>query len=694
MAEILIQGIHVVYRDLLPDEEILYADLPQDDQYFRRVSIPFSEDELVSLASKELSLSGIQQMWCDREKKRIDQGQGVYASINGNLTYIPPSYWGYINHWTLEHGEKPDYREADRIFFLLLEFLYFHPTVTGLTRGKGRRQGASSLGFYFMWWICGRASDKEGGSISYNDDAAQNNFQKMFMRGFKALVPCFVEDFDSNSDNFVRFVKAVEKAKRGVNSKREGLNSYCGFLPNSINAYDSGRLSFGLFDETGKYHKININTYWSKVTPTLRKGRKKLGFAYMPTTVNPKKQGGENYKKFWDQADQEAINPKTGEPYGLNTPHGVVRYFVPATEGYDGCIDKFGNSVIDDPVEPIMGNDGEWITEGSLTIILRERSLKTDDQLLEHRRDFPLDIRDMFAFEEGTCEFDGPRLLARIKVLTTTPVYLRKCRILDRITVIKALIPGQKDINKREVSWMDDNAGEWAVYEFPEKDPNVKMWECINNVYRVNNVHRYVVGADTIRIFSALDGSKATICVFKTSCVINGVETGNYPVAFYVGRPKLPSILYDEIIKVCLIYGCRANVERSAGDHFNEYFYKKGMDDLLLWTPARNPNKPKQEILVGTESASPYQLAAQLECAKIYYDGDRMDIYNGSIDRVVFLPLLDQSYRYTHAERTPYDMVIALMMCLVAALKAPQIKRHDLKPKQLLRTYDNTDHLN
>ncbi len=189
-------------------------------------------------------------------------------------------------------------------------------------------------------------------------------------------------------------------------------------------------------------------------------------------------------------------------------------------------------------------------------------------------------------------------------------------------------------------------------------------------------------------MFSALTGSKATICVFKTSCVINGVETGNYPVAFYIGRPKLPSLLYEEIIKVCLWYGCRANIERSAGDHFKEYFFNKGCDDLLLWTPARNPNKPKQEILVGTESASPYQLAAQLECAKIYFDGNNNEVYNGFVDSVVFPHLLQQALEYNHEERTPYDSMIALMMCLVAALKAPQIKVNERKPKQLLPTYN------
>lgn len=688
MAEVIIQGIKVKYRDLREGEEILYAKLPQEDQYFRRVEIPFTEDELEAIATKEHYYTDVQNKWVDREKKRMDYGEGMYAYINGKLTYIPASYYGYVNHWTLEHGEKPDYRESDRVFFLLFEFLYFETDVLGITRGKGRRQGATSLGFYLMWWICGRLPEKIGGSISFNDDAAQKNFQKMLMRGFKALLPCFVEEFDSNSDNFIRMVRPVEKGKKkGVLIKREGLNSYMDYLPNSINAYDSGRLSYGLFDETAKFHKIDINTYWSKVRPTLKLGRKKVGFAYMPTTVNPPKLGGENYKKFWDLANQNAINPKTKEPYGLSTPNQVVRYFVPATEGYSGCIDKFGASVIEDPIEPVMGNDGQWITEGALSIIKKERELLEGEQLMEHRRDFPLDELDMFAFQMGYCEFNAERIIERINWLKENPILLRRCRIIEETKITKGIFPGQRDTKERIIKFMEDDSGNWLVYEMPQKDPNGKYFEVINDIYRVTNVHRYVVGADTIRIFDAENGSKATICVHKTSIGVGGEELGNYPVAFYVGRPKLPSQLYDEIIKVCLMYGCRANIERSAGDHFSEYFYKQGVDDLLLWTPARNPNAPMQKIGVGTETASPYQLAAQLECAKIYFDGTLIDGYNGNVHRIVFLQLLQQALEYNHSARTPFDLMVSFQMCLVAALKAPQIKVHQSRPKQLLPTY-------
>lgn len=690
MGEQIVQGILIKWRNPKEDEEILYANLPQEEQFFVRINHPFpNEDELVDIAGapfeeRKGKYNRLQLAWVEKEEHRMTYGNGVYAMINGALTYIPASYWGYINHWILEHGEKPDYREADRIFFLFMEYICFETEVLAVTRGKGRRQGATSLGFYWMWWTCGRVAEKKGGSISFNDDAAQKNFQTMFMRGFKGMLPCFVRDFDSTAEKFVRFVKPVEKAKKGVLQKREGLNSYCDFLSNNINAYDSGRLSFGLFDESGKYEKMDINTYWSKVSPTLKLGRKKVGFAYMPTTVNPKKKGGENYKKFWGEANQNTINPKTGEPYGLNTPHKVIRYFVPATEGYAGCIDKFGNSVIDDPAEQIMGNDGLWITEGAKSVILKERELKKDEQLMEHRRDFPLTEFDMFSFESGLCEFNEERLIHRINELELNPVYLRKGRLIEETVVTKALHPNQKDRIERKVKLMDDESGNWLIFETPAKEND---FEDYGDSIAPRNMITYAGGVDTFRIGFAEDGSKGTICIFKKSCVVNGIETGCMPVAMWIGRPRLIQFLYDEIIKVCMWYGCKVNIEISAGDFYYGYFHEKGCSELLYWTPARDPHNPKQKLKPGTETASPFELAAQLEAAKIFFDGDNPTTYNGNVHRVMFPDLLKQALSYTHENRTPYDILISLMMALLPVLKPQPFDKVETKPKQLLPTY-------
>lgn len=689
--KITIQGIECTYRDLrepsiseagelIEGEDILYADLPQEDQFFKREVCPFSDDDLLAIAAKELLYQGytpIQKQWVDRENKRFEEG--LYAYINGELTFIPGAYWCYVNYWTLEHGEKPEYREDDRLFFLFHEYLRLETDVLAVTRLKGRRQGATSIGMFFMWFIAGRKEHKLCGTTSFNDTAAQDNFQKMFMYGFKAMLPCFQADFDSDSDNFIRFVKPVEKKKKGVLAvKREGLNSYCDFKSNVISSYDSGRQSYNVPDEGGKRNKLNINSYWSRLYKTFLIGINKVGFGYLPTTVGGKKEGGENYKLFWKNSDQHLIDKRTGLPRGLRTPTRCVQYFVPATLCYAGCIDKFGRSVVEDPLEPVLSNDGRWITEGSRTIILRERENLEGEQLMEHRRDYPLNVFDAFSFEAGTCEFNEERIRQQMEFLenNSAEAYWRQGRLSEE---------WDEEDKRIVVRFVDDTKGEWWVKEFPENPNNYRV---SGKTIFASNTLLYSGGADTYKNIFAENGSDGAVCIFKKSCIIEGKETGLYPVAFFVGRPRLIKQFNRQVFLSCLFFGCKINYEIDAGTWFYEDFMEWDALNLLEWTPAVDPTKPNFKITPGTESANPFQLAKQLEVAKLYFDGNSLTDYNGNVHRVTYQPLLEEALAYNHSERTPYHTMVSMMMALLPIFAKPKKEHaHKYKPKSILPQY-------
>lgn len=683
MPVLQIQGIDAEYRDLMPDEDVLYSELPQDEQYFRRTEIPFTDDQLVDIANREYTYTDAQKRWVAREEWRMDNG--VYAMINGKLTFIPGSCYGYVNYWTLETGQKPDYRNCTRKIFLLKEYLIFKTPVLALTRGKSRRKGATSEGTFFEWWICGRKEEKIGGMVSYSDDSVAKIFKMLFMRGFTGMIPCFVQAFDSASENFLRFVEPVEKKRKGVPIKRTGLNSFIDYQATTLNAYDSGRLSYGLFDEFGKWEKVDINRYWAKVKSTLTVGSRKVGFGYIPTTVNPSNKGGANFRLFWEAANQNRINPKTGLPYGINTPSRVVRIFDSAAEGYEGCIDKFGESVIDDPVEPVMGNDGNWITEGARTKILRERDGLEGKELMDHRRDYPLDEYDMFAFELGQCEFSEDNLIAQLQWLEANPVYLRKCRLFREQVTLKNIF-NDKEEKFNEIRYMDDDAGGWLLFEKPEKE---NLFDHRGRM-RPLNTSRYSIGVDTIKSGFTTSGSTATICVFKKSHILNGIEKGLYPVALYMGKPRLMQHLFDEVLKACLWYGAKVNFEIDAGSSYYDYFVATNADLFLEWTPrvAIDPAKKHPLIKPGTESGNPYQFAMQLEVCKKYLDGTIPDGYNGNVHRVKFPIMLRQALEYNHADRTKSDVIISLMMALLPCFGSlDYVDPTPLKPKRILPTY-------
>lgn len=672
--EQLIQGINCRYRDKRSDEMALYENLPRDEQFFKRISIPFDEDELVAIANKEHKYTPLQSDWVANQKRIFEEG--LYAYIDGELTFIPGAYWCYINFWTLDIGEKPDYREDDRLFFLFHEYLRLDTKVLGCTRLKGRRQGATSIAMFFMWFIAGRQEFKNCGMTSFSDAAASDAFQRMFMYGFKSILPCFQEDFDSDSENFIRFIKIVDKKKKTVLAvKREGLNSYVDHKSNAINSYDSGRQSYNCPDESGKRNKVDINSYWSRLYKTLLIGKNKVGFAYSPTTVGLKKEGGEKYKLFWEDASQFTVNQETKEPYGLDTKNHMVQYFMDATRCYAGCIDKFGRSVIEDPLEPIMGNDGLWITEGSRTLILRDRATKTGEQLMEHRRDYPLDIFDAFAFETGMCEFIEENLVAAIRVEEREPMYWRRIR----------LFLSEKGL----VDFADDPKGDWWSREVPDTPNSFKSY---GGYLEPTNTVGYSIGCDTFKNIFAETGSKGTIVVLKKSHLNDkGEEEGMIPVLVFNGRPHLIKTFNYQVYLACLWYGCKVNFEIDAGTWFYEDFTEWLAVRFLEWTPAIDPTKKGvAHIKPGTESASPFQLAKQLEVAKIYIDGPKGDGIGGNVHRIKYLPILQQGLAYNHAERTPYDLMVALMMALLPILGSSRpntIRISDTAGRQFLRTY-------
>jgi|SRR6185369_14764305 len=681
MAVVEIQGIQVHYRDLKDGETVLFSDLPKEEQYYRRPQHPFTDSDLIAIANKEHNYTSIQLKWKETQEEIFENG--IYASINGDVTFIPGAYYCYVNEWTLEHGEKPEYREDDRQFFLLHEYLRLETNVLGLVRLKGRRQGATSIAMFFMWFIAGRKEHKLCGLTSFSDTAAQDAFQKMFMYGFKAMLPCFQADFDSASENFIRFVKPIDKKAKSVLAvKREGLNSYCDYKSNVISSYDSGRQSYNVPDEGGKRNKLNINSYWSRLYKTLLIGVNKVGFAYLPTTVGMKTEGGENFKEFYKNANQFEIDKKTGNPVGLDTTNRVVRYFVPATHCYAGYIDKFGKSIVEDPIEPVLTNEGKLVSIGSKSVILKERERLSGEQLMEHRRDYPLTEHDAFSFELGQCEFNEERLLAQIQELEDNPVFLRKCR-LYRVKVTKKNIFTDREESHDEIKFMDDDKGEWLLYEPPNKQ-NHYDWK--GAMMPLNDL-MYSIGVDTKKTGFAVGGSTATICVFKKSHLVDGEEMGLKPVAIYMGKPRLLNHFFENVLMACMWYGCKANFEIDAGSAYYDYFLEHDARLFISWTPRRAIDITKKNPVIkpGTESASPFQLQAQLETAKLYVDGNLIDGYNGNVHRIVYPMLLEQLLAYQHAERTPYDIVISLMMALLPCFGVAEYRDEKIaKPKQIL----------
>jgi hypothetical protein len=689
MGEVIeIYGSKIRLPDRPANEDGVNYGLPRKEQKWVKKELPAFFEKVEYSKDGKLILTTEQEKYADTELERCREG--VWVWIGEKMRYITGRYYFYLQYYILEDGNAPDFREADRLYYLFFNYWFHVMWCLGIIRIKKRRQGASSQSCSNILYEAIFYKNSNCGLISKTREDSKATFTEMITNAYQLLPPFFKQRLIGKEESVTELVLAHDK----------GANSKINYRAPVLNAYDRGRMSYVLGDEFGKLPPdVPASTLLGIISKTLVKGIKRVGWIDLPSTVNElTKGGGAEYKKIFDSANQFKRK---------QTINRVVRFFQPAYEAYEGFIDEYGDSVVDTPTQEQYdylvakwvryNEDGDLISEiseddvklGAKVYVMHKRrdGLEGDD-LEEEARMNPCDEDEAFMYMGTGCEFNAGNIKKQQNYLEENPVYLRQIRLDKKEEMVKSDVLGAKEKKKVSVSFMDDPKGGWLLLEKPIKDNNFKY---DGKHFEPLGKHLYQIGVDTTKDDFALHGSKPTICVFKKSLIIEGVETGNYPVAIYVDKTRLDVHFDDEVLKASLWYGCTTNYEIDSRTDFYKYFWKQGASSMLEWTPkfAQDPVKfTPAKYKPGTQSADPYQLAAQLQAAKMYIDGTNPDEYNGNVHRIMFPIILSQLLKYDHSDRTKFDQVIALIMALLPVLGEAEIPRKDNnKPKEVLKTF-------
>jgi len=684
------------------NSDILYANSERKLQKWTKQQLPHYFEKVEYDSTGNLILSTQQEIYATKEVERCKKG--VWANIGGINRYITGRYYFFLQYYVLEDGNPPEFREADRLYFLFFEHWFNIDWCLGIIRTKKRRQGASSQSCSNILYESIFYRNSNCGVVSKTKEDSKATFTEMITYAYRQL-PVFLKPKQVNKEDSVTELLFAHKVSSGsekyVNTikQEDGHNSKINYKAPVLNAYDRGRMSYILGDEFAKLSSdVPASRMFAIMSKTLVKGVKRVGWIDMPSTVNEMtKEGGAEFKKIWDSANQFDRKP---------TINRVVRMFQPAYEAYEGFIDEYGDSVIDTPTkeqyEYLVSKWVQYTDDGEQKSELNEEDIKLGAKeyvkikrriglkgvdLEEEIRMNPCDEEEAFLYAGIECEFNSINIQHRIKYLEDNPIFLRRCRLVMNKSVIKATIPHQKDLVKEFVTFIDDEKGGWLLSEKPIKENNfIKSGDFIE----AQGKHLYQIGVDTTKNEFALNGSKPTILVMKQSLIIEGVEMGMKPVAIYDDKTRLGVHFDEEVLKACLWYGCTANYEGDARTDFYRYFWNKNATSLLEWTPkiAQNPAK-KKPLTPFTLSGDPFQLYQQLQVAKMYIDGTSQEDYNGHVQRIEFPDLLKQLLKYNHSERTPYDQVIALMMSLLPIVGRTEVAASESysRPKKILPTY-------
>lgn len=678
-----IYGSSIRLPEQPPIEQIDGFDLPKTEQKWRRKELPSFFNKVEYDKEHNLILTKDQEEYARKEVQRCKRGFWFFN--NGVPTYITGKNYFYLQWWKLEDDIYADYRDTDRRYFLFLDYWEKRESCIGVVRAKKRREGATSQSTANLIYECIFFKDSKCGLVSKTKEDSKTAFTDMVSFGYRQL-PVFLKPAQTNREDSVTELVFAHKSQTTKDSNvsaikdDEGHRSRVNFRAPVLNAYDSGRMSRILLDETGKYPvDVPASKLLSIVSKTLLKGVKRVGFTEVPSTVNSLTKGsGGEFKKIWDLANQFKYKP---------TPNRLVRYFAPAYDGFEGFIDEYGMSVIDAPTEQQFEYlVNKWVKKdeetGEIISELSEEDIKKgakyyvqvkrrigleDDDLEEEIRMNPCDEDEIFQSAVSDCHFNSINIKKQRKIIEEKPPVLRKVTFYRRLD--------------QTVGWRDDENGYWNILHFPPSEKENKS-EIKDRLRVPANISDYVMGVDGYANSQGVNGgrkygSNAAGFIFDRNRMMY--------IAMYFGRPRVKDLMHEQILLACEFYGCKVWYEKTADDYLS-YFRERGKIGYLGKYPKSciDPEKREKADRFYGFPINPFAMTKQLDNLIAYVDNDKMtgETY---CSRVYFDKLLEQMLVFEAEKRTEYDAVVAAMIALCCALEPVNSTNKIASP--ILKTY-------
>lgn len=650
-------------------------------QYWRRKELPDFFDDVKKDEDGNALLNEQQSEYAKEEVKRCKEGFTFLN--NGEKVKITGKNYFYLTYWKLEDDVYPDFRMSDCYYFLFLDYWEKVLWCLGVVRGKKRREGASSQATANLIYECIFYTNSNCGLVSKTQIDSRDTFTDMAAFGYQQL-PIFLKPRQLNREGSVtELVFAAKIDKKNTASK--GLRSKINYRAPVLNAYDRGRMSRLLLDEFGKLPQdVPASKFFTIISKTLVKGAKRVGFVEMPSTVNElTKGGGAEYKIIWDNANQFKSN-------GKKTYNRLVTYFTPAYDNYEGFIDEYGMSVIDEPTpeqyeylvkkwvvkDPITGETVSEISEddikkGAKVYVLSRREGLTGDLLEEEIRMNPCTVQEMFEAANTGCAFNSYNINQRKRYLQENPIPKRK-----------GLFMLNEETGKVEFKDITDNDKNFH-WEFTWLPPIAKR-----NLIKYDGKMAYPAntedGAICVDSYSNSQGgrkygSKACALVGRRSDILDPENTGK-PIGMLYGRPVEKDVLHRQVMLCGIYFGYYIWYEHTADD-YDGYFKDRGRTGYLGKYPKSmiDPNKRENADRFRGTPITPFSLTKQLDNGISFFE------YHS--DKIDWIEILDNALLFDPYDRTKFDIVVTLLILITCLMERPTIPPPMKTP--LVRVYEN-----
>ena len=620
------------------------------------------------------------ETWYDFIDKEFNRREkGFWFNNNSKPTYLTGTHYMYLQWSKIDVG-KPDFREANRLFFIFWEACKADQRCYGMCYLKNRRSGFSFMASGETVNLATISSDSRYGVLSKSGPDAKTMFTDKIVP-ISVNYPFFFKPIQDGMDRpkteLAYRVPASKFTRRKLTANTQapelqGLDTTIDWKNTGDNSYDGEKLKLLVHDESGKWEKPNnILNNWRVTKTTLRLGSRIIGKCMMGSTCNALDKGGNNFKKLYYDSDVTQRN-RNGQ-----TRSGLYSLFIPMEWNYEGYIDSYGIPVFETPKDLVKGPDGIPITLGVIDYWQNEvDGLKEDqDALNEFYRQFPRTTEHAFRDEAKSSLFNLTKIYEQIDwnadIKNTNVITQGNFQWIGGIQDTEVVFSPNKN-GKFFISWVPPlGLQNNVIFKLGKKYPG--------------NEHLGAFGCDPYDISGTVDGRGSNGSLHGLTKFSMEDVPPNHFFLEYIARPQTAEIFFEDVLMACVFYGMPILIENNK-PRILYHFKRRGYRGFSMNRPDKIYNKlsvTEREIggIPNSSEDIKQAHAAAIESYIETYIGRRED---GTYGDTYFQRTLEDWAKFNINNRTTHDASISSGLALMACNK----NKYRPNPKVIMKNYD------
>jgi hypothetical protein len=597
--------------------------------------------------------------YIENEFKRREEGFWFY---NKDVpTYITGTHYMYLQWSKIDVGQ-PDFREANRLFFIFWEACKADKRSYGMCYLKNRRSGFSFMASGEVVNSATISSDSRFGILSKSGPDAKKMFTDKVVP-ISVNYPFFFKPIQDGMDRpkteLAYRVPASKLTRRNITSTDkpealQGLDTTIDWKNTGDNSYDGEKLKLLVHDESGKWERPNnILNNWRVTKTTLRLGSRVIGKCMMGSTSNALDKGGDNFKKLYNASDVTKRN-RNGQ-----TSSGLYSLFIPMEWNYEGFIDSFGMPVFDTPETETVGPFNEPIDIGIIEHWNNEADgLKNDgDALNEFYRQFPRTEEHAFRDETKNSIFNLAKIYEQIDYNEGTG---------SSNSLTTGNFQWTNGVKDSEVIFYPDPNGRFKVSWVPPRHLQNNITNKGNRKFP-GNEHMGAFGCDSYDISGTVDGkgSKGALHGLTKFSMENCPPNSFF--LEYIARPQTADIFFEDVLMALVFYGMPLLAENNK-PRLLYYLRRRGYRGYSMNRPDKVWNKLSvaEREVGGIPNSSEDIKQAHAAAIEMYIQNHVGHKGEGVYGDMYFTETLQDWAKFDINKRTAFDAAISSGLAVMA----------------------------